>query len=291
MELIPSIQWFPGHMTKTKRMIEKNLSLVDLVLELTDARIPSSSKNPELDRWVDNKPRVVILNKADLADKHITNQWISYYKSIGVVALAMDCKTGLGVKSFIPTIRTVLKDSIQRWEDKGMVGRPIRIMIVGIPNVGKSSFINRMSGSRRAKVEDRPGVTRGKQWITLESGIELLDTPGVLWPKFSDPIVGERLAFTGAVKDGVVDQELLAIRLLIHLYDMYPDRVMERYKFTKEEAEGLDGYDFLKLVGKKRGMLVSGGEVNTERIAITLIDEYRAGKLGRISFETPENQR
>lgn len=287
MELMPAIQWFPGHMTKTKRMIEKNLSMVDIVLELTDARIPNSSKNPELDKWVNNKPRIVILNKSDLADRKVTQQWIEQYKKNGVTALAMDCKTGTGVKSFIPTIREVLKDVIKRWEDKGMIGRPIRVMIVGIPNVGKSSFINKMAGSRRTKVEDRPGVTRGKQWITLDSGVELLDTPGVLWPKFEDPEVGEKLAFTGAVKDDVIDIELLAIRLIVKLYELYPDRVIERYKFTRDEAEDLDGYDFLKLVGKKRGMLISGGEVNTERIAITLVDEYRAGKLGKISFEKP----
>lgn len=290
MELIPSIQWFPGHMTKTKRMIEKNLSLVDIVLELTDARIPSSSKNPELDKWVNNKPRIVILNKSDLADRNVTQQWIEYYKKRGITALAMDCKTGAGVKSFIPTIKSVLSETIERWKEKGMSGRPIRVMIVGIPNVGKSSFINKMAGSRRAKVEDRPGVTRGKQWITLDSGVELLDTPGVLWPKFEDPEVGEKLAFTGAVKDDVIDIELLAIRLLVMLYSLYPERIIERYKFTAEEAKGLDGYDFLKLVGKKRGMLISGGEVNTERTAITLVDEYRAGKLGKISFENAPKQ-
>lgn len=284
---IPSIQWFPGHMAKTRRLITENLKQVDLVLEITDARIPQSSRNPELDHWVKGKPRIIMLNKSDNADDAKTKQWLEYYKKKGIPALACDCKTGTGVKDFMPLVRTVLADLIERREAKGMGGKAIRIMIVGIPNVGKSSFINRLSGSKRAKVEDRPGVTRGRQWVSLSKDLELMDMPGVLWPKFEDPLVGEKLAFTGAVKDDVVDIELLAARLLQYLAESYPERLKERYKL--DTLEGLDGFELLEAVGRKRGMLISGGEVNIERAAITVIDEYRGGKLGKITFEVPED--
>ena len=285
---IPSIQWFPGHMAKTRRLIGANLKLVDLVLEITDARIPQSSRNPELDRWIEAKPRMIVLNKCDNADPAATKRWLSYYKKIGVPALACDCKTGAGISSFLPLVKQTLASLIARREAQGMAGRMIRIMVVGVPNVGKSSFINRVAGAKRAKAEDRPGVTRGKQWVSLDKDVELLDMPGVLWPKFEDPLVGEKLAFTGAVKDGVVDIELLAMRLLSYLADHYPQRLAERFKMT--ELDGLDGYELLELAGRKRGMLISGGEVNTERAAITVMDEYRGGKLGKITFEEPPEE-
>lgn len=285
---IPSIQWFPGHMAKTRRLITENLKQVDLILEITDARIPQSSRNPELDRWVAGKPRIIMMNKSDNADGNITNQWLAYYKKQGIAALACDCKTGNGTKEFMPLVRNVLSDVIKRRNEKGMTGRAVRIMVVGIPNVGKSSFINRMAGGRRAKVEDRPGVTRGRQWISLSNELELMDMPGVLWPKFEDPLVGEKLAFTGAVKDDVLDIELLAARLLAYMAEGYPERLKERYKV--DDFSGMNGFELLELVGKKRGMLISGGEVNTERAAITVVDEYRSGKLGKITFEKPTVQ-
>ena len=281
----PSIQWFPGHMAKTRRLIEANLPKVDLVAELVDSRIPQSSRNPELDRWVQRKPRIILLNKCDVADERVTQSWCSYFKGQGIAALSTDSATGKGLKNVSPLIHDVLKDLIERRKQRGIIGMPVRIMVVGIPNVGKSSFINRMAGGKHAKVEDRPGVTREKQWISFGGDIELLDMPGVLWPKFEDPLVGEHLAFTGAVKDDVIDTEHLAMRLLQLLASDYPETLVERYKI--EIPAGSDGYDLLCAVGKKRGMLVSGGEVNTERAAITVLDEFRGGKMGRISLEKP----
>ena len=285
-----SVQWFPGHMAKTRRMMQSNLKLVDIVVELTDARIPQSSRNPEIDRIVGQKPRVVLLNKCDAAGDAITKRWIAWYAQQGIPAIATDCRSGRGLNAFLPLVREALKEQIDRWEKKGMKGRPIRMMIVGIPNVGKSSLINRLAGSRRAKVEDRPGVTRGKQWVTLDKGVELLDMPGVLWPKFEDKTVGERLAFTGAVKDDIMDVELLAVRLLEVLIDQgYGSLLSARYKLEPEELEG-SGYDILQAIGRRRGMLVSGGEINTERAAITVMDEFRAGTIGRISLEQPPRE-
>ena len=282
------IQWFPGHMTKTKRKIEASLKLVDAVAEIIDARIPISSRNPDLDGLVGSKPRIVLMNKCDMADAKETARWISAYQKIGISALAVDCKSGRGLNSFPLLVKSVLQEKIKTWEEKGMVGRTIRVMVVGIPNVGKSSFINKMAKGTRAKVEDRPGVTRGNQWFTVGKGLDLLDTPGVLWPKFDDPAVGERLAFTGAVKDQVMDTELLACRLLELLCGRYNQALEERFKVKPAEMENLDGYAVLELVGKKRGMLMSGGVVNTERAAITVLDEYRAGKLGAITLERVE---
>ncbi len=287
MAPVPSIQWFPGHMTKTRRMMEKDLKLVDLVVELVDARIPASSRNPEIDKLVGKKPRVILLNKCDSADEAATKRWIEYYAREGVPALAADCRSGKGLGAFLPLVRKTLSELLERRAAKGMAGQPIRMMIVGVPNAGKSSFINRMAGSRRAKVEDRPGVTRGRQWVSLEGGIELLDMPGVLWPKFDDPLVGERLAFTGAVKDDVLDIELLAMRLLWLLREEYPQMLSQRYKLKDGELDGPDAYGLLELVGRKRGMLISGGEVNTERAAITVLDEFRSGRIGRITLEQP----
>lgn len=287
----PSIQWFPGHMAKTRRLITESLKMVDIVLELTDARIPQSSRNPELDKWLGDKPRVIMLNKSDSADPAVTQQWLNYYKSKGIPAIACDCKSGKGLNLFLPLIKEQLTELLERRLKKGLIGRAIRIMVVGIPNVGKSSFINRMAGSKRAKVEDRPGVTRGRQWVNINTDMELLDMPGVLWPKFEDPAVGEKLAFTGAVKDDVLDIELLAMRMLAYLSKEYPHTIEERYKLDKEEYQELGEYELLELVGKKRGMLISGGGINTERAAITIMDEYRSGKLGKITLEKPEQQK
>lgn len=288
MTEIPSIQWFPGHMTKTKRMIKASLPLVDAVVEILDARVPESSRNPDLQSLIEGKPRIVILNKCDTADDSSTQKWISWYRNQGVVAIAADCRSGKGLNKFIPAVKQVLSDLIQKYEAKGMKGRVLHLMVVGIPNVGKSSFINRLAGQKKAKVEDRPGVTRTKQWVKLADDIELLDMPGVLWPKFEDMSVGEKLAFTGAVKDDVVDIETLACRLLCVLNSSYKNELVTRYKIETTEDE--DGYELLKKVGKARGMLVSGGEINTERAAITVLDEFRGGKLGRITLETPKGE-
>lgn len=288
MTEIPSIQWFPGHMTKTKRMIKASLPLVDAVVEILDARVPESSRNPDLQSLIEGKPRIIILNKCDTADDSSTQKWISWYRNQGIVAIAADCRSGKGLNKFIPAVKQVLADLIQKYESKGMKGRVLHLMVVGIPNVGKSSFINRLAGQKKAKVEDRPGVTRTKQWVKLSEDIELLDMPGVLWPKFEDMSVGEKLAFTGAVKDDVVDIETLACRLLCVLNSLYKNELTTRYKIETTEDE--DGYELLKKVGKARGMLVSGGEINTERAAITVLDEFRGGKLGRITLELPKGE-
>ena len=288
MTEIPSIQWFPGHMTKTKRMIKASLPLVDAVVEILDARVPESSRNPDLQSLIEGKPRIIILNKCDAADDASTQKWISWYRNQGLIAIAADCRSGKGLNKFIPAVKQVLSELIQKYESRGMKGRVLHLMVVGIPNVGKSSFINRLAGQKKAKVEDRPGVTRTKQWVKLSEDIELLDMPGVLWPKFEDMSVGEKLAFTGAVKDDVVDIETLACRLLFVLNSLYKNELTTRYKIETTEDE--DGYELLKKVGKARGMLVSGGEINTERAAITVLDEFRGGKLGRITLELPKGE-
>lgn len=284
MAEMASIQWFPGHMTKTRRMIQSSLSLVDGVVEVLDARIPFSSRNPEMDKLVKDKPRMLLLNKSDMADDSSTEKWIDYYKSKGFTVLKTDCKSGNGLKGFLPAVKgNMLKQLIEKRRGKGIEGAPIRLMIVGIPNVGKSSFINRMAKSKKAKVEDRPGVTRNKQWIKFGGNVELLDMPGVLWPKFEDQGVARKLAFTGTVKDDILDIEALAAFLLENLSVNYPEAVSERYKIDKSG----DGFELLSELGRKRGMLVSGGEVNTERAAVTLLDEFRSGKLGKITLELP----
>ena len=280
-----TIQWFPGHMTKTKRQIEKSLKLVDAVAEIIDARIPTSSRNPVLSQLIQNKPRVILMNKSDMADPVQTSRWIDFYKADGIPAIAIDCRTGKGLNGFIPLVKNVLSSRIASWEAKGMVGRQIRVMVVGIPNVGKSSLINRLSKNSKANVEDRPGVTRSNQWFTIGKGFDLLDTPGVLWPKFEDKAVGERLAFTGAVKDDVVDTEQLASRLLEVLRESYPNDLKARYKLEGTDLSVLKGYELLELIGKKRGMLISGGETDVERASIMILDEFRSAKLGRITLE------
>lgn len=289
MSEMQNIQWFPGHMTKTKRQIQASLKLVDVVAEIIDARIPVSSRNPDLDSIIQNKPRVVLMNKCDMADPSSTQKWINYFKINGIVAIPIDCKTGRGINKFVSSVNEVLKEKIEKQKAKGLLNPTVRVMIVGIPNVGKSTFINRISKNRKAKAEDKPGVTRGNQWFTINKGFEVLDTPGVLWPKFEDKIVGERLAFTGAVKDQIMDTELLAMRLLDFLKVEKNPIFVERFKLQNEPIENIESYELLELIGRKRGMLISGGEIDTERAAIMLLDEYRSAKLGKYTFELPEN--
>lgn len=290
MSEMQNIQWFPGHMTKTKRQIQASLKLVDAVAEIVDARIPISSRNPDLDKLIQNKPRVILLNKCDMANQTATKMWIDHYAKQGTTAIAVDCKSGRGLNKFPQAVNTVMKAKIERMKSKGMKNPMMRIMIVGIPNVGKSSFINKISRQNRAKVEDRPGVTRGNQWFTISNNLEMLDTPGVLWPKFDDQIVGEHLAFTGAVKDQILDVELLAVRLLDFLKRLKPTEFISRFKLEELDLDNTDSYELLRIIGKKRGMLISGGEIDTERAAVMLLDEFRAAKLGRITVEMPNGE-
>ncbi len=272
-------------MAKTRRLIKESLPFVDLVTEIVDARIPMSSSNPELKEMIGNKPRIVLLNKCDVADEKATAEWVEYYKNNGMYAIPVDCRSGKGLNAYLPLVRQVLKDKIQRNAEKGMAGKPLRVMVVGIPNTGKSSFINKMAGRNRAKVADKPGVTRSNSWFAVGNGVELLDTPGVLWPKFDDKAVGDKLAFIGSVKDEVLDSEILAMRLINVLKSGYCDRISERFKITGFEDK--EDYEILEMIGRKRGMLISGGEIDTERAAIMLLDEYRGGKLGRLTLEMP----
>ena len=290
MSEMQTIQWFPGHMTKTKRQIQSSLKLVDAVAEIIDARIPVSSRNPDLAKLVQNKPRVILLNKCDMANQTATKMWIDYFKKQNLVAIPVDCKSGRGLDKFVPAVNTVMSHKIARLKEKGMVNPTIRIMIVGIPNVGKSSFINKMVKKNRAKVEDRPGVTRGNQWYPIANNLEMVHTPVVVWPKFYDKTVGEHLAFTGAVKDQILDIELLAVRLLDFIKELKPADFITRFKLENEDIENIDSYELLKMIGKKRGMLVSGGEIDTERAAIMLLDEFRSAKLGRITVEMPQGR-
>ena len=280
------IQWYPGHMTKTKRRIEKDLKLVDAVAEIIDARIPISSRNPDIAHLTSGKPRIVLLNKCDMADKRSTDQWVTALSKENVRAIPVDCKSGRGVDRFVPVLTDLLSDRIESYKAKGMVNPTMRVMIVGIPNVGKSTFINRISKKTKATAADRPGVTRGNQWFTVSKGFEMLDTPGVLWPKFDDQKVGEHLAFTGAIKSEVMDTELLAVRLIDLLKELKTPEFAERYQLTEEEL-ALQSYEVLEKIARHRGMLISGGEADTERAAYTLLDEFRAAKLGRITLESP----
>ena len=281
-----NINWFPGHMAKTRRQIKESLKLVDAVIELRDARIPASSTNPELNELIENKPKIILLNKADLADEAATAAWLAYYKEKGISAVSADAKSGKGLGQLRRTVNEVLADTIRKNAERGMAGKALRLMVVGIPNTGKSSFINRMAKSSKAKVEDRAGVTRHNKWYVIDGGLELLDTPGVLWPKFEDPEVGYRLAFTGGIKDDILDIEELAVKLTELLAKDYPARLTERYKI--KDFEGLSPYAVLEMIGRKRGMLISGGEVDTLRASQMLLDELRGGKLGKITFEMPE---
>ena len=282
-----NIQWYPGHMTKTRRQIEADLKQVDAVCEIVDARIPMSSRNPDIDAICGNKPRMIVLNRMDLADPAATNRWKAYFEKKGMAVIATDCKTKRGISGFTPAARTACAEKLARDAAKGM-NRPLRVMVVGIPNVGKSTLINQISGRKGAKAENRPGVTRGKQWVTVDASLQLLDTPGILWPKFEDPEVGMMLAFTGAVKEGVIDVEELACRLLELLLSFYPQTLADRYKV--EAPQGTPGYELLEMTGKNRGYLLSRGEIHTERMAKVLLDEFRSGKLGKFTLEQPKEE-
>ena len=281
---LDSLSWFPGHMTKTRRMIAAELANMDAVCEIIDARIPLSSRNPDVDELTAGKKRIVVLNRVDQADPEMTKRWAAHFRSLGYAVIEVDAKSGAGVKQFAPAVRALLKEKLDAYEAKGQIGRVLRVMVLGIPNVGKSTFINKVSGRKTAKAEDRPGVTRTKQWVPVDKTLELLDTPGILWPKFEDPEVGIRLAFTGAIKDDVVDIEELAMRLMDYLGKNYPQSILERYKVTPEDGD--DGWELLQKAARKRGFLISGGEVDTERMSRILLDEFRAGKLGRFTLET-----
>lgn len=280
-----SIQWFPGHMTKAERMIEENMKLVDGVCEIIDARIPMASRNPDIDRLAAGKPKLVILNRTDQADPDMTSSWKKWFRGQEYSVLETDSKTGKGVNQFPSAVRSALKEKIDQYAAKGQASRPLRIMVLGIPNVGKSTFINKVAKRKAAVAGDRPGVTRGKQWIKIDDSLELLDTPGILWPKFDDENVGQVLALTGAIKDDILDRETLAANFLLRLRDQYPSVIEQRYKFTPDPTA--NGYELLEAAARKRGFLISGGELDTERMAAILLDEYRGGKLGRLTLEFP----
>ena len=282
-----NIQWFPGHMTKAQRMIEENIKLVDAVCEILDARIPGASRNPDIDRLAGDKPRLVILNRCDLADPEMTARWRCYFQNQGLAILETDAKTGKGVSGFAPAVRELLKDKLKDYESKGQVGRPLRLMILGIPNVGKSTFINKVAGRKAAIAGDKPGVTRGKQWISIDNGLDLLDTPGILWPKFESQEVGELLAITNAIKADVIDKETLGANFMLRLRAYYPEALRTRYKM--EPDPDANGFELLEQAAKKRGFLVSKGEYDLERMANTLLKEYHEGKLGRLTLETPDD--
>ena len=282
------IQWFPGHMAKTKRMMRECLPEVDIIIELLDARIPYSSKNPEIDGLINNKPKVTVFTKSTLANPDMTRRWIDFYSKKGEKVVVIDSTAGVGIDTLADAVREVMAEKLERYRLKGMEGRKLKAMIVGIPNVGKSSLINRIAGNKKAKVEDRPGVTVDKQWVPTKIGFDLLDMPGVLWPKFEDQRVGENLAMTGAIKDQILDTEEIAMILCSRLMKVAPEEFMIRYKLSPDETEGLDSYDLFELVGKKRGFLISGGEINHKRTADVLLDEFRGGKIGRITLEAPK---
>lgn len=280
-----NIQWYPGHMTKTRRLIEANLKLIDVVVEILDARLPFSGRNPAFDDILKNKPRLLVMNKADLADKAKTDEWIRWYKANGLSVIPISCTTGAGVNKIISSSRELIKDKLEREKERGR-NRNLSIMMAGIPNVGKSSLINRLCGRASAKTGDKAGVTRGKQWIRLRDGTELFDTPGMLPPKFENQETAKRLAYTGAIKDEIINTELLAYSLCEYLRDEYPDLLCARYKL--DSVDGLEGYEILKKIGKKRGFVISGGEIDTERAAAMLTDELRSAKIGNITLETPD---
>ena len=282
-----NIQWFPGHMMKTQRMMEENIKLIDIVIEIVDARLPLSSRNPKIDEIVGNKPRLLLLNKSDIADSGITSAWEKYFASKGVPVMVVSSTGNKKLGFVFDKCREILSDKIEKQKEKGITNRSIKVIVVGVPNVGKSSLINKLSGRKSAITGDRPGVTRGKQWIRLGNGIELLDTPGILWPKFEDVLVGKKLAFTGAIKDEIMDVEELACDLLVFLRSAYPHSLEQRYKMT--DIDGLEPYEMLELLGRKRGFVISGGEIDTERAAKILLDEFRGAKLGNITLEKPSD--
>ena len=279
------IQWFPGHMAKTRRMMQECLPAVDLVLELIDARVPYSSKNPEIEKMLAGKPKIIVMTKASMANPVMSKKWAEYYSSKGCPTVLIDSLTGEGINALSDAVKTLMAEKLERYKAKGMDGRKLKAMIVGIPNVGKSSLINRLAGGKKAKVENRPGVTLNKQWVPTEIGLDLLDMPGVLWPRFEDETVGQNLAITGAIRDHILDIEEIAMILCQRLMECAKDEFLSRYKLTEDETEDLDSYDLFRLVGKKRGFLVSGGDVNHERTATMLLDEFRDAKIGRITLD------
>ena len=283
---VESLSWFPGHMTKTRRMIAAEIGHMDAVCEILDARIPLASRNPDVDELTAGKPRLVVLNRVDQADPEGTKRWADYFRGKGYAVLESDAKNGVGTAKFAGAVRELLADKLRAYAEKGMTGRVVRVMILGIPNVGKSTFINKVAKRKSAKASDRPGVTRGKQWVTVDRGLELLDTPGILWPKFEDETIGLHLAFTGAVRDAIMDVETLACHLILLLAQRKPEALTARFKIVPEE--GMSGWDLLEAGARKRGFLISGGEVDTERMAKILLDEFRSGKLGRFTLELPE---
>ena len=283
---IDSLSWFPGHMTKTKRMVAQEMGHMDAVCEIVDARIPLSSRNPDVDELAAGKPRLIVLNRADQADKAETKRWVKYFQQKGYAVMESDSKSGRGTQEFSAAIRGLLADKLRAYEEKGQ-NRVLRVMVLGIPNVGKSSFINKVAHRKTARAEDRPGVTRAKQWVPVDKNLELMDTPGILWPKFEDKEVGVKLAFTGAVRDDVLDREELAMRLMDYLARHYPAAIEARYKFAPDPAD--DGWTLLEKAGRGRGFLISGGEVDIERMSRILLDEFRGGKLGVFSFETVDD--
>ena len=291
-----NIQWYPGHMTKTRRMMEAELKLVDAVCELLDARIPLSSRNPDIDAICGAKPRMVILNRIDMADPAATRAWAEYFKARGCSVIQTDCKSRKGISDFSPALNRLLAEKRRRYAEKGMAGKPLKAMVVGIPNVGKSTFINQVAGRKGAKAENRPGVTRGKQWVTVDQGLLLLDTPGILWPKFEDPEASLRLAWTGAVKDDILDLETLAARLMDQLWQDYPQALRERYKLDDallpsdfaELTPSARGFALMELAARKRGFLLPGNELDIERMSKVLLEEYRSCKLGRFTLEIPQ---
>ncbi|MCI9309878.1 MAG: ribosome biogenesis GTPase YlqF [Lawsonibacter sp.] len=288
-----NIQWYPGHMTKTRRQIEADLKLVDVVVEIIDARIPASSRNPDIDAICAGKPRLIVLNRADQADPAQNKAWGACFRGQGHSVLETDARSGRGINQFSAVVQGVLRDQIAKWREKGQVGRPVRAMVVGVPNVGKSTFINKVAKKKSAKASDRPGVTRGKQWVHVDQGLDLLDTPGILWPKFEDETTGMNLAFTGAVKDEIMDVETLGCHFMALLGERYPQALTDGYKLTevpgREEGENdvAWGYRLLQACAARRGMRVSGNELDTERMARVLLDEYRGSKLGRFTLEVP----
>lgn len=287
-----TIQWYPGHMTKTRRRMAEYIRQVDAVCEITDARIPYASRNPDLNDIARNKPRLMILNRSDLADPAQTTAWAAYFQEQGMAVLQTDSRSGKGTAAFAGAVRQLLAAQLARWKEQGQVGRTIRVMVAGIPNVGKSTFINRILGRRAAKSADQPGVTRGGQWFRVEKGIELLDTPGILWPKFEDARVGLLLALTGAIRDEILDVETLGCRLMELLAGHAPEAILKRYGVTLPAAPEQDnalGYELLRQAGKRRGFLLRGGEIDTERMARILLDEFRGGMLGRITLEEIED--
>lgn len=286
-EVCKVIQWFPGHMAKARREIEESLKLVDIAIEICDARIPVSSRNPQIKEILGSKPSLLILNKSSLADPEVSEKWKKYYAQNGQNCIFTDCITGEGISKIIPEVREILRDKLAHFESRGMKGRIPRVLIIGITNAGKSTLVNTLSGTKRVKAENRPGVTRQNQWVTVKGSIDLLDTPGILWPKFDDERTGLRLAFTGAIRDEILDREELAVALCKTLYKLYPEKLCERYKISSEEAEGLMPYELFELIGRKRGLLISGGEVSYERCAAMLLEEFRSAKIGRLSLESP----